>query len=81
MDRVASDAQMKANGVFAEVEHPELGRIPTVSSPLNVEGVIKEEPRLAPEVGEHSREILRSLGYDEAAIEEMIRRGCTVVGS
>jgi crotonobetainyl-CoA:carnitine CoA-transferase CaiB-like acyl-CoA transferase len=81
MDRVASDAQMKANGVFTEVEHPQLGRIPTVNSPLNVEGVIKEEPRMAPEVGEHSREILRSLGYDEAALAELIRRGCTVFGS
>jgi crotonobetainyl-CoA:carnitine CoA-transferase CaiB-like acyl-CoA transferase len=31
---------------------------------------------MAPEVGEHSREILRSLGYDAEAIEEMILRGC-----
>jgi formyl-CoA transferase len=77
MDRVAADPQMNANGVFTELEHPQLGLISTVSSPLNVEGVAKEQPRAAPEVGEHSREILRDLGYSEAAIEELMSRGCT----
>jgi crotonobetainyl-CoA:carnitine CoA-transferase CaiB-like acyl-CoA transferase len=77
MARVAADPQMKANGVFTELEHPQLGRIPTVSSPLNVQGVAKEKPGVAPEVGEHSREILRSLGYTDAAIEALILRGCT----
>ncbi|MGH9936872.1 MAG: CaiB/BaiF CoA transferase family protein, partial [Blastocatellia bacterium] len=33
IDRVAADPQMKANGVFTEVEHPQLGAIPTVSNP------------------------------------------------
>jgi len=76
MEQVAADPQMAANGVFAELEHPRLGRIPTVNNPLNVQGVTKEKPVMAPEVGEHSREILRSLGYGDAAIEEMIQRGC-----
>ena len=76
MEQVAADPQMAANGVFAELEHPRLGSIPTVNNPLNVQGVTKEKPVMAPEVGEHSREILRSLGYDAEAIEEMILRGC-----
>jgi crotonobetainyl-CoA:carnitine CoA-transferase CaiB-like acyl-CoA transferase len=77
MEQVAADPQMKANGVFTELNHPQLGPIPTVSSPLNVQGVAKEKPGMAPDVGEHSREILRSLGYTDAAIEELILRGCT----
>jgi crotonobetainyl-CoA:carnitine CoA-transferase CaiB-like acyl-CoA transferase len=76
MEQVAADPQMAANGVFAEIEHPRLGAIPTVNNPLNVQGVTKEKPIMAPEVGEHSREILRSLGYEDAAIEELILRGC-----
>jgi formyl-CoA transferase len=79
IDRVAADPQMKASGVFAELEHPQLGRLPTVSSPLNVQGAVKEKPEVAPEVGEHSREILRSLGYEDTAVEELIRRGTTAV--
>jgi crotonobetainyl-CoA:carnitine CoA-transferase CaiB-like acyl-CoA transferase len=80
IDRVAVDSQMRANGVFSELEHPQLGNILTVSNPLNVQGRTKENPRMAPEVGEHSREILRSLGYEETAIDEMILRGCTARG-
>ncbi len=80
MERVAVDPQMRANGVFTEMNHPQLGAIPTVSSPLNVQGVAKEKPVAAPEVGEHSREILRSLGYEDAAIEELILRGCAAAG-
>ncbi len=76
MERVAADPQMKANGVFTELDYPQLGTVLTVSSPLNVQGVTKERAGKAPEVGEHSREILRSLGYTEAAIEELILRGC-----
>jgi formyl-CoA transferase len=75
MERVASDPQMKANGVFTALEHPQLGLISTVSSPLNVQGVAKEQPRMAPQVGEHSLAILRSIGYSEAAAEGLISRG------
>jgi formyl-CoA transferase len=81
MERVPADPQMKANGVFTEIDHPQLGAIPTVSSPLNVQGVTKEKPTAAPEVGEHSMEILRSLGYADAAIEELILRCCATTTS
>jgi len=77
MEHVANDPQMKSSGVFTELEHPLHGKLQTVSSPLNVQDVVKEKPVAAPAVGEHSLEILRSLGYDDAVIEEMIRRGVT----
>jgi crotonobetainyl-CoA:carnitine CoA-transferase CaiB-like acyl-CoA transferase len=77
MEHVANDPQMKSSGVFTELEHPLHGKLQTVSSPLNVQDVLKEKPVAAPAVGEHSLEILRSLGYDDAVIEEMIRRGVT----
>ncbi|MBK9708213.1 MAG: CoA transferase [Acidobacteria bacterium] len=81
MDHVAKDDQMKANGVYVELDHPELGKIETVSSPLNVQGVTKQTPAMAPEIGEHSHEILISLGYDEVEIERMKKRGVTIVKS
>jgi crotonobetainyl-CoA:carnitine CoA-transferase CaiB-like acyl-CoA transferase len=79
IDRVAKDAQMKANGVFAEFDHPQLGSVPTVTNPINVYGAAKEKPTLAPEIGQHSREILRALEYEDIVIEEMIRSG--VIGA
>jgi formyl-CoA transferase len=75
MNRVADDPQMRANGVFAEFDHPKLGAVPTVNNPINVNGVVKEKPKLAPEIGQHSREILIGLGYEDRAIHDLIRRG------
>lgn len=72
---VAADPQMKTNGVFAEFDHPQLGSVPTVNNPINVSGVVKEKPQLAPEIGEHSFEILSGLGYDDEAIRQMLNRG------
>jgi len=77
LDRVAADPQMKISGVFTELNHPQLGVMPTVSSPINVQGATKEKPAVAPEVGEHSREVLRALGYEDTAVDELIKRGCT----
>jgi formyl-CoA transferase len=75
IDRVAADEQMKSNGVFAELDHPQIGPISTVNNPLNIHGVAKERPRPAPGVGEHSREILGSIGYDEQEVEKLLREG------
>jgi len=76
--QVAADRQMLDNGVFTELDHPQIGKIATVNNPVNVNGVVKEAPAPAPEVGEHSLEILRSLGYAEEEIQEMARRGVTM---
>jgi formyl-CoA transferase len=81
IDRVATDEQMRANGVFAEMDHPQLGSVITVNNPINVNGVEKEKPRLAPEIGQHSVEVLRSLGYEESAISDLIQRGVTAPGA
>lgn len=72
----ADDRQMEANGVFDEIAPG----IRTVSSPLQVQGVQKIKPRMAPQVGEHSCEILRSLGYKETEIAALLDRGAVTAG-
>ena len=67
----AQDKQMEANGVFDEIAPG----IRTVSSPGLSEGVIKEQPRMAPLAGELTCEVLRSLGYQETEITAMLKRG------
>jgi len=67
----SQDRQMEANGVFDEI----IPGTRTVSSPFLVEGVKKVKPRMAPQVGEHTLEILRSLGYSETEIANMLKRG------
>ncbi|HLJ15467.1 MAG TPA: CoA transferase [Bryobacteraceae bacterium] len=75
LDQVVADPQMIANQTFAELEHPVLGKLKTVNNPVNIAGVKKAKPRVAPEVGEHSEEVLRELGYSGEAIQELADRG------
>ncbi len=72
---VAEDPQLEANGMFAEIA-PGLR---TVQNPINVEGVGKVAPKLAPEVGQHTREVLRAAGYSDEAIGAMVARGAALV--
>ena len=69
------DPQMAAAGVFAEIQTSEGNKLRTVTSPLEVEGQPKVAPRPAPEIGEHTEETLRSLGYAPAEIEALRSRG------
>jgi len=72
--QAAHDPQMEANGVFAEIK-PGLR---TVANPLTIAGVEKVKPRLAPKVGEHTVEILKSVGLSEEAIRNLIERGAAM---
>ena len=59
-------------GIIAEFDQPMVGRVrqPKPAARFSVNEAVIGGP--APRVGEHSREVLRELGYDESAIDRMI---------
>jgi crotonobetainyl-CoA:carnitine CoA-transferase CaiB-like acyl-CoA transferase len=68
------DPQAEARGAVVEVEHPRLGRVRQVASPLR----LGDEPplRRAPFRGEHTREVLVELcGYDDARVAVLAAAG------
>jgi crotonobetainyl-CoA:carnitine CoA-transferase CaiB-like acyl-CoA transferase len=71
---VAADPQMAANDIFLEYEDPRWGRLRTVNDPIAVSGVAKVLPRPAPDVGQHTREVLASLGYSDVEIDSLLAR-------
>jgi crotonobetainyl-CoA:carnitine CoA-transferase CaiB-like acyl-CoA transferase len=75
IEEIVRDPQMEANGVFIDLDHPRHGKLRTVNSPFFVQGAEKVAPRPAPEMGQHTLEIMRELGYSESLIKEMIERG------
>ena len=69
---ILNDPQMHANKIFMPVRDPSVGAQFTVSSPQQVAGVEKVEPRRAPRIGEHSQEILAELGYSTSDIDRLV---------
>jgi crotonobetainyl-CoA:carnitine CoA-transferase CaiB-like acyl-CoA transferase len=74
-DDVANDPQMEAIGVFEDFEHPKHGPMRTVNNPLTIDGEETNIRMAAPELGQHTVEVLQGLGYEENAINEMIQTG------
>jgi len=67
MDQVFADPQVRHLGLAWEVEHPLLGTLPLVRSPIRMPGV--EPPRRpTPERGEHTDAVLTGFGF---AVEEV----------
>ncbi len=64
MKSAAEDPQTVANQFVVEVEHPELGKIKMVNSPVK----FSETPTIVrippPLLGQHTEEVLVDLGYD-----------------
>ena len=68
LDEVPRHPQIAHRGLFATMRHPTLGDIPQIAFPVKLSGTPARMERPPPALGEHTDEILGSLGYDEAAI-------------
>jgi crotonobetainyl-CoA:carnitine CoA-transferase CaiB-like acyl-CoA transferase len=72
LDDIPNDKQMLENDVLVPFADDAML---TINSPIWIDGSEKVKPRRAPDIGEHSDEILREAGYDEAAIRQLRTSG------
>ena len=58
-------------------EHPTLGRVNLLRSPINLSANPHPErfERAAPDPGQHSAELLREAGFDDAQIAALVNTG------
>jgi len=70
--------QVAAEGILASFEHPGVGRYRGMAHPVRFGDGPPPAPFAAPQLGQHSREILASLGYSDAEIERLCGAGAVV---
>ena len=71
---VINDPQLLENDIIVPLEGAENLKS-TISSPIQVHGVTKVPAKRAPELGEHSEEVLRELGFSAKEIDSLHMSG------
>ena len=69
------DEEANHRGVLHDAEHPVIGPFRSIAAPLVFSASGQRELEPAPLVGEHTEEILAELGYDEAAVADLLAAG------
>jgi len=69
--QVFDDPHVKARAMVVEMEHPIMGTIKTFGSPVKSSGELVSIRRAAPWLGQHSEEIVRSLGIAEDEVKSL----------
>jgi len=80
LDSLMEDPHLQDVGFFQKVDHPTEGRIVNMALPSKTSFGGRKDFLPAPKIGQHSVEILREIGYDDAAIEAMIASDITSDG-
>ena len=77
LDDLVTDPHLVATGFWQEHEDPDEGTIRMASYPANFSETPAGVSRMAPRLGQHSREVLREAGFDEERIGQMLAAGET----
>lgn len=77
LDGVITDPHLVESGFWQIHDHPTEGKLRMASSPINFSKTPASIRSLPPRLGEHSVEILQSIGYSKAEIQTMIEAKIT----
>ena len=61
--QVFADPQVRAREMVVETDHPALGRMSTLGSPIKMSATPPDVSRRAPQLGEHTDDVLAEAGY------------------
>jgi len=75
VDQILTDPQMVEGRALRPIADPAAGADYVVDTPIWVEDSAKADPTMPPELGQHTEDVLRDIGYDDAALERLRTAG------
>ena len=75
LDEVFTDPQVQTYGFPIEVEHPKMGKMKLVGNAVDMSRTPPRIDHPPPMLGEHTEEILTSLGYDRQTLSSYREKG------
>ena len=75
IEETLSDEMLKLNGMVVAPEDDDMGLPWVINHPVKIDQIKQVGPKRAPDIGEHSAQILESLGYDSAQIKVLREAG------
>jgi crotonobetainyl-CoA:carnitine CoA-transferase CaiB-like acyl-CoA transferase len=73
------DPQVLARDMVVEVEHSRLGRMKTLGPPVKFSATPGRVRHGAPQLGQHTREVLKEYGYSDSDITKLASSGDVIV--
>lgn len=78
LDQVIDDPQVAHNDSFDSYEHPDAGTVRVLKHPVRYDGVRPGVHAAPPELGAHTRDVLRGVGYTDADVDALVAAGAVV---
>ena len=75
IDQALSDQHLIERGIIVELEHPALGLLKSIATPVHLSDTPLVYHRPPPYLGEHTNEVLAELDYDNSQIEQLLTNG------
>lgn len=72
---VFEDDQVQARNMRQTLIHPDVGEVDTLGFPVKYENAEQSIDAHPPRLGEHSRDVLQAVGYDDADIDALVEAG------